>query len=136
MDTRSSPTFTLVYNENICFNNIYCQEQKICLPTRPPHHNYLHHHYPPPPPPCLHPWLLPPPLGELPPLPISLQIKVKLAYLIKSQFSEDCTGLQKPRDTQSLEFQLDAKFADNFGHISRQIMCVCRQFYNMNKNGI
>ena len=31
----------------------------------------------------------------------------------------------------SLEFQLDATFADSFGHICRQIMCICGQFYQM-----
>ena len=29
----------------------------------------------------------------------------------------------------SLDFQLDATFADNFGHISRQLMYICRQFF-------
>ena len=43
------------------------------------------------------------------------------------------TRLAEIPECWSLEFQLDATFGDNFGHICRQIMYICRQFYHMAK---
>ena len=47
--------------------------------------------------------------------------------------SSHCRHAETP-ECWSLEFQLDATFADNVGHICRQIMYICRQFYHMTKN--
>ena len=54
------------------------------------------------------------------------QQKVRIKVLQK-------TGGQACRNPGmlSLEFQLDATFADNFGHICSQTMSIGRQFYHL-----
>ena len=52
--------------------------------------------------------------------------------ILKENIS-NCSWLAETSECWSLEFQLDATFSDNLGHICRQIMYICRQFYHIIK---
>ena len=47
---------------------------------------------------------------------------------IRWEIRRSTSRLAETPESWSLEFQLDATFADNFGHICRQILYVYRQF--------